>query len=64
MKKLEFDLRKRTDTSNDSLYLSGSEDAPAAFRPMVDEGPPRALEEVRRAAPAQAPATKPKGGGN
>jgi len=63
MKKLEFDLRKRTDTSNDSLYLSGSEDAPAAFRPMVDEYY-RALSKKSGApAPAQAPTAKPKGGG-
>lgn len=37
MKKLEFDLRRRTDTTSDELYLSGSEDAPARYRSLVDD---------------------------
>jgi hypothetical protein len=37
MKKLEFDLRKRTDTTSDEMYLSGADDAPAKYRPLVDE---------------------------
>jgi hypothetical protein len=37
MKKLEFDLRKQIDTTNQQLYLSGSEDVPAAFRSQIEE---------------------------
>jgi hypothetical protein len=37
MQKIEFDLRKRVDTTNDSLYLSGSEDVPPTFRNLVEE---------------------------
>jgi len=37
MKKLEFDLRKRTDTTSDEMYLSGADEAPTKYRPLVDE---------------------------
>jgi hypothetical protein len=37
MQKLEYDLRKRVDTSNDQLYLSGAEDVPPAFRDLVNQ---------------------------
>jgi len=37
MKKLEFDLRKRTDTTSDDMYLSGADEAPTKYRPLVDE---------------------------
>jgi hypothetical protein len=37
MKKFEFDLRKRIDTSSDSLYLSGNDEAPAKYQPLVEE---------------------------
>jgi hypothetical protein len=37
MKLLEYDLRKRTDMTSDQLLLSGSDDAPAKYRPLVDE---------------------------
>jgi hypothetical protein len=37
MKKLEFDLRQRTDTTSDQLYLAGRDDAPVKYRPLVDE---------------------------
>jgi len=37
MKKLEFDLRKRTDTTSDEMYLSGADEAPTKYRPQVDE---------------------------
>lgn len=37
LKKLEFDLRKRTDTTSDQLFLSGSEDIPAPFRSVINE---------------------------
>jgi hypothetical protein len=37
MQKIEFDLRKRVDTTNDQLYLSGSEDVPPTFRSQVEE---------------------------
>ena len=37
IKKIEFELRKRTDTSNDELFVSGGDDAPAKYRALVDE---------------------------
>jgi len=37
MKRLEFDLRRRTDTTSDQLYLAGSEEAPVRYRSLVDE---------------------------
>ena len=37
LRKLEFDLRKRTDPTSNELYLSGADDAPAQYRPMVSE---------------------------
>ena len=37
MKKLEFDLRQRTDTTSDQLYLAGRDEAPVKYRPLVDE---------------------------
>ena len=36
-KALEFELRKRTDTSNAQLYLSGSEDVPPNFRGLIQD---------------------------
>ena len=36
-KKLEYDLRKRTDTSNQQLFLSGSENVPPNFKALVEE---------------------------
>jgi len=36
-KALEFELRKRTDTTNEQLYLSGSEDLPPNFRALIQE---------------------------
>jgi hypothetical protein len=37
LKKLEFDLRKRVDTTNSELFLSGSEEVPAKYRDPVAE---------------------------
>ena len=37
LRKLEFDLRKRTDPTSNELYLSGADDAPPQYRPMVSE---------------------------
>jgi hypothetical protein len=37
LKKLEFDLRKRVDTTNDQLFLSGSDDVPATFQALISE---------------------------
>ena len=37
MKKLEFDLRKRVDTTNDQLYLSGADDVPSSFKSLVEQ---------------------------
>jgi hypothetical protein len=37
LRKLEFELRKRVDTTSDELYLSGADEAPAKYRSLVDE---------------------------
>jgi hypothetical protein len=37
LRKLEFELRKRTDTTSDALYLSGGDDAPPQYRSLIDE---------------------------
>jgi hypothetical protein len=37
MRKLEFDLRKRTDPTSDELYLAGADQAPPQYRPIVSE---------------------------
>jgi hypothetical protein len=47
---VEFNIRKRLDTTSDALYLSGADEAPAEFRPMVEEYTRR----LSRPAPAQA----------
>jgi hypothetical protein len=36
-KTLEFEIRKRVDTSNEQLFLSGSEDVPPSFRTLIEE---------------------------
>src|SRR4030095_11014403 len=36
-KVLEFEIRKRVDTSNDQLFLSGSETVPPAFKSLIEE---------------------------
>ncbi len=36
-KALEFELRKRLDTTSEQLYLSGSEDVPPNFRSLIEE---------------------------
>ena len=63
LKKVDLDLRKRTDTTSNQLLLSGSEDVPAAYRPLVEEYS-KALGRKQGvgAKPAPAPAP-PKGGG-
>ena len=35
-KALEFEIRKRVDTGNEQLYLSGSEDVPASFKSLIE----------------------------
>ena len=66
LKKFDLDLRKRTDTTSNQLFLSGAEEAPAAYRPQVDEYY-RALSKKTGggSTPAPAPAQTPakKGGG-
>ena len=37
LKKLEFDLRKRVDTTNNDMFLSGSEELPAKFKDPIAE---------------------------
>jgi hypothetical protein len=34
---LELNLRKRLDTTNDQLFLSGSEDVPPQFKSLIEE---------------------------
>ena len=36
-KALEFEIRKRVDTTNEQLFLSGSEEVPASFRTLIEE---------------------------
>jgi negative regulator of replication initiation len=36
-KALEFEIRKRVDTSSDQLLLSGSEEVPPAFKKLIEE---------------------------
>jgi len=36
-KMLEFEIRKRTDTTNEQLFLSGSDDVPPAFRSLIEQ---------------------------
>jgi hypothetical protein len=35
--KFEWDLRKRVDTSNDALYLSGSDEVPATYKDLIEQ---------------------------
>lgn len=37
LQRIERDLRRRTDTTNDQLFLSGADEAPVQYRPLVDE---------------------------
>src|SRR6266849_10379295 len=37
LKKFEFDLRKKVDTDNQRLFLSGSDEVPAGFREAIEE---------------------------
>jgi hypothetical protein len=36
-KVLEFEIRKRVDTTNDQLFLSGSEAVPPSFKSLIEE---------------------------
>jgi len=55
MKKLEFDLRQRTDTTSDQLYLAGRDDAPVRYRPLVDEYFQALSQQQQGAAPRPQP---------
>jgi hypothetical protein len=35
--KLEFDIRRRVDTTSDELVVSSADEAPPKYRPMLDE---------------------------
>jgi hypothetical protein len=48
LQKLEFELRKRVDTTSNELYLSGAEEAPARYRSRVDNY----FRELSRGQPA------------
>lgn len=64
MKKLEFDLRKQIDTTNQQMYLSGSDDVPPAFRSQIEDYY-RALSKQSGGGGSQPPAApaKPTGRG-
>jgi hypothetical protein len=67
MQKVEYDLRKKVDTGNEQLFLSGSDEVPSQYRPAV-ESYYRALSKKNGGQPAPAPAStttpaKPKGRG-
>ena len=36
-KLLEFEIRKRVDTTNEQLFLSGSDDVPPSFRTLIEQ---------------------------
>jgi hypothetical protein len=59
LKKLEFELRKRVDTTSDELYLSGAEEAPSRYRSRVDNYF-RELSRGQPAGPNGTPATAPR----
>lgn len=35
--KFEWDLRKRVDTSNDALFLAGSDEVPASYKDLIEQ---------------------------
>ena len=37
LKKFEFDLRKKIESDSQQLFLSGSDEVPAGFRPAIEE---------------------------
>jgi hypothetical protein len=37
LRDLELSLRRRTDLTSDELFLSGADEAPPKYRPLVDE---------------------------
>jgi hypothetical protein len=37
LRKLEFELRQRVDTTSDQLFLSSTEEVPDRYRPLVDD---------------------------
>lgn len=63
MKKLEFDLRKQIDTSNQQLYLSGSQDVPPAFRTQIEDYYRALSKKPGGTAPPPAPPGGGRGGG-
>jgi hypothetical protein len=62
MKKLDLDLRKRVDKTSDQMLLSGAEDAPPKYRPLVDDYF-KSLSKKGSGGTAPAPAPAPKGKG-
>jgi hypothetical protein len=64
LKSWEFNMRKKFDTSNDRLYLSGSDQVPKGFQSVVEEYFKKlGLQSGKSGGSAPAPAPK-KGGGN
>ena len=37
LKKVEYDMRRKLDTSNQQLFLSGSDEVPAKYKDLVDQ---------------------------
>ncbi len=68
MKKVEFDMRKRLDTTNDQLFLSGADEVPSNFKSLVDDytkalGKSGAAPKSSVKPPATPPAKPGRGGG-
>jgi hypothetical protein len=73
LKKFEFDMRKKLDTTNDQLFLSGAEEVPSNFKSLVDEytrqlgksgaAPPKAATKPGTGGTTPPPAKPGRGGG-
>jgi hypothetical protein len=62
LKSFEFDLRKRVNSGNDQMYLSGSEEVPPAFRKSIEDYS-KALSKQTGGGTTPPPAAKPGRGG-
>ena len=59
MQKLEYELRKKADTANQQLLLSGTEEVPAQFQKSVNDYFKALSKRTGQPAPATAPAAAP-----
>ena len=63
MQKVEYDLRKRIDTENQQLFLSGSDEVPTQFRKSVEDYYKALSNRKNGTQPAAAPTAPAKGKG-